>query len=422
MRMIFIFLLLCCHLVAVAQTSGSLHVIHLRFEGLKQTRQSHAERFLQTAIMDPVDIQRLEEDAQRLRNLTAFANAVVRLDTIPKGVIVTFEVTENHTFFPIVNFGGVRGNLWFQLGSTDVNLLGRGMQLTAFYLNNNGRSNFQLYYRLPYLRGSRWGITGSLFRFASEEPFFFPQGALTYDFENHSIGGTAFYEFELNRHMLEAGGLLFVERHRLQEGQTLLPGAPAQLEQPKVLFKIMHRLNYVNNHFFYRHGFDNLARYETVYALQDRSWFHMVFNDTHYYHRFGSRGNLAMRLRLGISTNSNSPFAPFILDSQFNIRGSGNRVDRGTATLTLNLEYRHTVYESNLFAAQVVPFSDLGTWRKPGGTLEELIDTNSFRHFAGGGIRLIYKKAWDAILRVDYGVDLYNREERGFVIGLGQYF
>ncbi len=422
MRILFALLLLCGHLSLLAQTLGGLPVTYLQFEGLKRTKESHAARFLQTTVGGSIDSLRLQQDAQRLRNLTAFAHVEVRLDTSQGGLGVTFKVTENHTFFPLINFGGVRGNLWYQLGCTDANYLGRGMQLTAFYLNNNGRSNFQLYYRLPYLRSSRWGVTGSLFRFASEEPFYFPQGAVTYNFENHSIGGTAFYEFELNRHSLEAGGLFFVERHRLQEGQSPPPNAPTQLEQPKVLFKIMHRSNRVNNHFFYRSGLYNQTRYETVYALQDRTWFHILFNDTHYYQRYGNRGNLALRLRMGISSNSDSPFAPFILDSQFNIRGSGNRVDRGTATVTLNFEYRHTLFESNFFAVQFVPFSDLGTWRQPGGTLNDLIDANNFRHFAGGGLRLIYKKAWDAIVRVDYGVDLYNQEERGFVIGLGQYF
>lgn len=422
MRILFIFLGLCCQLSLLAQASGRLPVRHIQFEGLKRTKESHAARFLQSSIGEPTDSLRLEEDAQGLRNLSAFANAEVRLDTTSEGVDVTFNVTENHTFFPIINFGGVSENLWYQIGCTDANFLGRGMQLTAFYLNNNGHSNFQLYYRLPYLGGSRWGLSGSLFRFASEEPFHFPQGSATYNFENHSIGGTAFYEFELNRHSLEAGGLFFVERHQLQEGQRPPPNAPTQLEQPKVLFKIMNHFNRVNYHFFYRSGFYNLTRYETVYALQDRTWFHMLFSDTHYYHRYGKRGNLALRLRLGISTNNNSPFAPFILDSQLNIRGSGNRVDRGTATLTLNLEYRHTLLESNTFALQLVPFSDLGTWRHPGGTLRDLIDANNFRHFAGAGLRFIYKKAWDAIVRVDYGVDLYNKEERGFVVGLGQYF
>lgn len=422
MRVLIIFLLFAWSGILAAQTTSGLPILDIQFEGLKRTNRSHAERFLQVAIGDSLDTLRVQKDVQQLRNLTAFANVEFNLDTIPTGgARLTYKVIENHTLFPVVNFGGIQGNFWYQLGVTDANWLGRGMQLTAFYLNNNGRHNFHLYYRVPYLRGSRWGITANLFRFASVEPFYLPEGTAIYDFDNYSIGGTGFYEFQLNRHSVEAGGLFFVERHRLKEGQGF-PAAPTLLEQPKVLFKIMHRFNKVNYHFFYRTGFYNITRYETVYALQDRTWFHLLFNDTHLYQRYGERGNLALRLRLGISTNNDSPFAPFILDSQFNIRGAGNRVDRGTATFTLNAEYRHTLLETKLFAAQVVGFSDLGTWRQPGGTLEDLVNSNNFRHFAGGGIRLIYKKAWDAILRLDYGVDLYNVQERGVVLGLGQYF
>jgi len=45
-----------------------------------------------------------------------------------------------------------------------------------------------------------------------------------------------------------------------------------------------------------------------------------------------------------------------------NIRGLGNRIERSTAALILNLEYSQTVFES----AQFVAFSDTGTWRKAG--------------------------------------------------------
>ncbi|HMP13493.1 MAG TPA: hypothetical protein PKD70_06420 [Saprospiraceae bacterium] len=422
MRLLLIFIILEWSCMLSAQTErGGHHISHLQLEGLKRTKRSHAAQFLQTEVGDSLDTFKLLRDVQQLRNLTAFANAEFQLDTTPVGIAVTYKVTENHTLFPIVNFGAIKGNFWYQAGINDVNWIGRGMQLTTYYLNNNGQHNFHLYYRVPYIRGSRWGISANLFRWASIEPFNFPEGTAVYDFENSSIGGTGFYEFKLNRHTLEAGGLFFVERHQLHDGQSF-SNAPPLLEQPKVLFKIMHRLNFVNYHFFYRAGWYNIVRYETVYALQDQSWFRMLFSDTHFYQRYGKRGNMALRLRLGISTNNNSPFAPFILDSQFNIRGSGNRVDHGTAIVTLNAEYRHTLVETNRLAAQIVGFSDLGTWRQPGGTLEDLVDANNFRHFAGGGIRLIYKKAWDAILRVDYGVDLYNVQERGFVLGVGQYF
>jgi hypothetical protein len=51
-----------------------------------------------------------------------------------------------------------------------------------------------------------------------------------------------------------------------------------------------------------------------------------------------------------------------------------------------------------------------------------LYDYDNFRQFVGGGFRIIYQKVFGAILRVDYGIDIYNRQDKGFVIGLGQYF
>lgn len=129
-----------------------------------------------------------------------------------------------------------------------------------------------------------------------------------------------------------------------------------------------------------------------------------------------------MRLKLGISTNNETPFAPFVADSHVNLRGVGNRIDRGTAQAVLNTEYRHTLYERGEWGAQIVIFSDLGTWRNPGGSLKDLWNPDQFREFVGGGFRLSYQKIYGAVLRIDYGVDLFNRAQRGFVLGLGQYF
>ena len=139
-------------------------------------------------------------------------------------------------------------------------------------------------------------------------------------------------------------------------------------------------------------------------------------------HVCADRDTSLARFRFGISTNTNTPFAPFVLDSQVNIRGSGNRIDRGTAAFILNLEYRQTVFDLANFAGQIVAFSDAGTWRNPGGSFKDLLDRDNFRHFVGGGVRLIYKRAFNAIFRLDYGIDLFDFQQRGFVVGLGQYF
>ncbi|MEJ6614158.1 MAG: hypothetical protein QNL46_05480 [Saprospiraceae bacterium] len=129
-----------------------------------------------------------------------------------------------------------------------------------------------------------------------------------------------------------------------------------------------------------------------------------------------------MGLKLGIASNNDSSFAPFVVDSHTNLRSVGNRIDRGTAQAVFNLEYRHTVWHQQKWGAQIVGFTDIGTWRNPGGDLDDLYDSDNFRQFVGGGFRIIYQKVFGAILRVDYGIDIYNRQDKGFVIGLGQYF
>ena len=135
------------------------------------------------------------------------------------------------------------------------------------------------------------------------------------------------------------------------------------------------------------------------------------------------KGNFANRLNVGLASNSDSPFAPFVADSHVNIRGIGNRIDRGTAQVIINSEYRHTLYyKKRKVAIQGVAFSDIGTWRNPGGQLSDLLDASQVRVFAGLGIRIIYPKIYGAVLRIDYSIELNESKTRGLVIGLGQYF
>lgn len=405
-----------------AQTRGNRPISKIQFEGLKKTKATYLQRFLTSKKGMDANPTIFAQDVQQLKNLYPIADASYRIDTLPNALNLVFEIKESLTLFPIVNFGGVEGNVWFQLGFTDVNWLGKGMQMTAFYQNIDSRHNFSIYYRIPYWRGSRWGSSFSLLRFASTEPLFFDEGVVYYDYDNTSVGATGIYE--INRsHFIELGGTYFVEKYRKAEEQDWpdTPG-PDQLTQPKFLLKLIHQIQRIDYHFFYQQGFDLTTNLQTVYNLPENDWFHIQITDFRFFQRMAKSGNLAIRVRAGISTNSNSPFAPFVLDSHVNIRGSGNRIDRGTATLILNSEYRQTVYDLNNFAAQVVAFSDLGTWRNPGGGLDDLIDENNLRHFIGGGFRIIYKKAYNAIFRMDYGIDVRDTRQKGLVIGLGQYF
>ncbi|MEO1262246.1 MAG: hypothetical protein AAFZ15_25795 [Bacteroidota bacterium] len=394
----------------------------ITFEGLKRTKTSYLLSFINTLPGTvPVD-SIIQRDVQTLKNMVGIGDARYQLDTVDGQFQLTFFVDELRTLLPIVNFGGIRDNFWFQLGFADDNWAGRGQFLTAFYQNNDSRHNGQIYYRVPYFKNTQWGFSASLTRWASREPLFFPEGTVNYDYDFNSVALTVIRHFGIHRG-LEIGGNYFVEKYTKSASQFLEnPPGPDGLRQPKFLSKFEYSENFLNYHFFYLSGLSWRVNLQNVFNTLDNTWFNSLQFQGRQFTRIGAKGNLAMRLRLAISTNNDTPFAPFVLDSHVNIRGVGNRIDRGTAQVVLNAEYRHTIFDTNKWAAQSVVFSDSGTWRKPGGELSDLLDSEQFRQFIGGGFRVIYKKYYGAVFRVDYGVDIFNKKQRGVVLGLGQYF
>lgn len=364
----------------------------------------------------------LEEDLRMLRNLPGIQQAEVRVDSLGDTLKVIFELKERFTLLPITGFGGVRNNIFFRLGAVELNLAGIGHEASLYYQNNDGRNNGSLFYRAPRIGGSQWGASLGILRLASIEPLFFDTSTVYYDYDNLSFGATVIRRFG-RRYYIEGGLTYFLENYNKNERHRseITPG-PEGLSTPKYLAKLVGDVNHLRYESIYLEGFDNHAIFQTVYNPADESWFNIFQNDFRYFHKFGRTGNLALRVRFGIGTNQDTPFAPFVLDSYVNIRGVGNRVDRGTATVILNAEYRQTVFDRWLFAGQVVGFSDIGSWRGPGGAFRELVDPGTFRQFMGLGGRFIFKRVFNAVFRLDYGVDVFNPSYRGVVIGIGQYF
>lgn len=410
-------LLLLCSASAWAQPGAPVVL-----EGLKRYQPDYLLSLMGSDEAEAVDREQILLDLQQLRNLPGVRTANYRLDTLEEGVQVVFTIEERLTLLPILGLGSVRNNIWYQLGAVDLNFWGRGHEFSAYYLNMDRRHNGSLFYRARRLGGSPWGFSVGLLRLASVEPLFFDAGTVFYNYDNLSAGFTGIYQFS-NFFSVELGGTAFVEtyaKNDRHEGQVT-PG-PEGLRQPKYLSKAIAYLNHLRYDGIYLSGYDLYSQVQSVYNPGDLSWFHVVQSDGRFFWRPYGWGNLAVRLRLGLSTNHDSPFAPFVLDSYVNIRGVGNRVDRGTGTAILNLEFRQTIFELNNIALQGVVFSDLGSWRKPGGGFDDLVNPDIFRHFGGIGTRLLYKPVFNAIFRIDYGINLLDPAERGFVLGLGQYF
>ncbi len=189
------------------------------------------------------------------------------------------------------------------------------------------------------------------------------------------------------------------------------------------MVKFVYKYNNVKYHYYLLSGFKNDFYFQTIVTENDfQNKFFIGWNDFFFYKRFGLKGNFATRVRVGLSTNNDSPFAPFALDNNVNIRGVGNTIDRGTGSIVWNVEYRQTIIEKNWFVLQLNIFTDAGAWRNPGGSLEDFTKIENMQIYAGGGLRFIHKKIFGAIFRIDYGNSVINFNSGGLVIGVGQYF
>jgi len=398
---------------------GQGRITEIIFEGLDKTKPAFLEQYVTINQGDPVDSMQIEDDRRRLVNLAVLSEVKYRLDDESNGYRLIFECEEYISLLPIVNFGGIKENFWFRLGASESNFFGLGHRLSALYQYYE-RHTARINYRVPRFIDSNWGMNISVVKWSTIEPLYFEEGTTDYDYDNNSLELLGIYHFDFHN-SLELGGSYFREYYTKNALSAEAPG-PDEVEKNKLLGKLVVKSDYLNYNFFYVRGWYNVLHAETVKTINENTPFYIFFNDLLYFRRIKARGNWANRLRVGLSTNNDSPFAPFVLDSYVNIRGSGNRIDRGTGSIVYNTEYRHAFLDGNIFAIQGVAFMDMGTWRQPGGEINDFWESENLKIFGGGGVRVIFKKAFNAMLRVDYGISFVKAEKNGFVIGLGQYF
>jgi len=422
-KLIFLFLFSIFSSLLLCQDSESEYIFDkITFSGNNNTKASYLHQNISCRTQMSYTLSDVEFDVQQLRNLPSIANASYVIDNVDNESVLQFVIEERKTKLPLLNIGGIKDNVWIGIGMIESNFRQRGNSLLAYYQFTDGRHSAEVFYKNPRTLKGIWGYTASLRKWSSIEPLFFPEGTVQYLYDNNSLGLSLIRNFGL-RSYVELGATLFRESYSQAESQEILnPPGPKSLTINKYLSKFRANHNQLFYSYFYLKGYSLNLIYQNVYNFQDGTFFNIIELASKVFFRPRPKLNIATRLHLGVSTNNDSPFAPFVVDSRINIRGIGNRIDRGTAQAILNVEARRTIYHVDQWSSQVVLFSDLGSWRRPGGELKHLIDDNNFRHFVGGGIRIAYQKVFGATLRLDYSIDLYNLKERGFVFGLGQYF
>lgn len=397
-------------------------VAEIKIEGAKKTKPTFLKKLIKLKSGMPLDSVLIEKDIARLKRLPSISHAYFKVATTAESVHkVYYYIEENFTLIPYANlFSSSNDDFAFRIGLQEFNFLGRNITLGGFYQYDIFHS-YGLSIRAPYLFSSKIGLALNYQDFTTQEPVFFNSTTADYKYNNQGVEVLGLYEFNF-RNRIELGGSLFTEKYEYLFGATS-PQVPRTLNVSKHLFKLIYEYNAIDYYYHYLEGFRSALNFQYV-GSSDASLpeFLIGFNDFTYFHRIGERGNWASRLRLGLASNVETPFAPFTVDNNLNIRGVGNTIDRGTGAIVLNTEYRHTLVDKNWFVLQGNFFIDGGSWRNPGGGLGDFADSQNIRIYPGVGLRFMHKKIFNAIFRIDYGYGITEEASSGLVFGIGQYF
>ncbi len=394
----------------------------IQIHGLQKTKLSVIKSFLKVKTRASLDSVLLHEDVKRLKRIPSISHAYYKVSESDTGNYrVAYFLEENRTLIPVVNFWTTTNKQFaYKVGLYEYNFLGRNMTVGGYY-QNNGYHSYALNFKAPYLFSNRLGVAINHLNWTSEEPLYFDNGSANYKYQNISFETLLLYELNFTN-KLEFGVNYFKEKYQYKNGITSAT-IPQELNINKFLYKFVYSYNNLDYFYQYVSGFKNQLFVQMVTTKNEfQDDFFIAWNDLFYYKRMGKKGNWANRLRVGLATNNESPFAPFALDNNVNLRGVGILVDRGTGSIVYNTEYRHSIYEKGSFVIQSNVFIDAGTWRKPGGTLGDFTKKENMKLFSGVGLRVINKKIFNAIFRIDYGFELTDGKSKGLVFGIGQYF
>ncbi|MGB5665318.1 MAG: POTRA domain-containing protein [Maribacter sp.] len=396
-------------------------ILDVRIQGVKRIRTSFIKKLISTKPGGVLDSVILNEDVIRLKRLPSVSNANYQTNETKGGHDVIFNIEENFTLIPFANlFSSSNDDFAFKIGIQEFNLLGKNITLGGFYQYDVFHS-YGLNLRAPYLFTNKLGLSLSFNDFVTQEPIFFNNTTADYRYENKGFEVMGLYEINF-KNRIELGFSLFTEDYEYLSGDTRAD-IPQALNVAKQLLKLIYVFENIEYNYQYLNGFRSTLNFQYVGSTDENlPGFLIGFNDFVFYKRVGNKGNWANRLRLGLASNKDTPFAPFSVDNNLNIRGVGNTIDRGTAAIVFNTEYRYTIIDRNWFVLQSNFFIDGGSWRTAGGDFSDFGDDENLRIYPGVGIRFMHKRIFNAIFRIDYGYGITKNPSRGIVFGIGQYF
>ncbi|WP_194852530.1 POTRA domain-containing protein [Nonlabens antarcticus] len=403
--------------------SQSGRIDRIEFEGLNRTKETFLRRIMKVQPKHLADSVMIANDLERLNRLPGIANAKVTRTTLENGdLILKYEIDENFTIIPGLRIStAANGDFAFRISLFEFNALGANHLIGGYY-QNEVFSSYGAYIESRYLFSNKLGLGVNYQSNNTFEPIYFNNKEETnYRYQTNSFETYFLKEFDFHNRA-ELGIAFSSDDYTFQDGLAATE-IPAMLQANRVNLRSQYEYINLKINYQYVSGWRNQTDVRLITGGDGLLGDNLVFNnDLEYLTRIGTKGNWASRLRLGYSTNNDTPFAPFVVDNQVNIRGGGNIVARGTATATLNTEYRHTLFEKGWFVLQSNTFIDVNTQRQVDKGFESAFESQNLRISPGIGVRFIHKRIFNAVFRLDYGFGIGENASNGLVFGIGQYF
>jgi len=302
--------------------NAQLEINSVNFYGETVNKNSYLRNFMTVKVGDLVTIEELERTRTNLVQLPKYGHVHLKVDTIPNDKIdVTYELYEVKTAYPLVNLGAIEGNRFVQLGVGNSSAFGVGLVYNAYYRTTDNRHSFQLNTFKPFVKGKPVGFGFVLSRDATVEPVYFQDNAVNFNYTKLNVGFDLKYYFN-PRNTLTFINSYFVEDYEQLQSDVL---AVEDFRHRKSLYALEFRHDMRNYFYYYLEGGVIEAKALQVVNYDFDADFKLAQIYYKGFKRFGKKHNVGVRVQAGIATNSDSPFAPFVLDSYLNIRGSGNR-------------------------------------------------------------------------------------------------
>lgn len=399
----------------------------ITFSGLTTTNESYLRDIISCKEKGMFSVETFKDDIFLLRNLNLFFEVEGIANTHDSiSYHLTFHIREANYVYPILSASGFDDQLKLQIGVNHINFLGRAQSIGVLYQYYD-RHSIALFHTSKRHSNGKTGHEIALAKYSTIEPLYFTSSmgkdtVSAFNFDNYSISAGGHYWVGRYTNAGVGAAYMYEDYQQRDDAFDLFGTKRFNFNKHQVRSHI--ETNRVENLFERRKGWKSRIYGEWIHTYADApapSFLKLQLTGS-YYQLIGKRGNFASAIRFGTASNAESPFAPFVLDGFLNVRGIGNRVERGTAELIANVEYRHTLWTHKYVTIQSAAFADYGALRTAGTTFSTLFDDAYPNLYVGGGFRFNLNVIYNTCIRVDYSINPFAPSQGGFTFGFGQFF